>query len=113
MNNKGITRKATVSGVVGLTAAGIAAAVVLANDPAADTSNSKDVQRHESTSVQQYTGPRTADAAEAWLKSATSAYTGPRTADAAQAWLQPDQPDPSAYTGPRTADAAEAWLQAR
>ena len=111
MNNKGITRKATVAGVVSLTAVGIAAAVVLANDPAADTSHTNGIQRHESTSVQQDTGPRTADAAEAWLESATSAYTGPRTADAAEAWLQPDQPDPSTYAGPRTADAAEAWLQ--
>ena len=111
MNNKGITRKATVAGVVGLTAAGVAAAVVLANDPAADSSDSKSVQRQESSSVQAYTGPRTADAAdaaEAWLQSATSAYTGPRTADAAEAWLQPNA---TTYTGPRTADAAVAWRQ--
>lgn len=81
MNNKSKTRKASVAGAVGLTAAGIAAMVVLANDPAAETPDSTAVELQEPVSAQQYTGPRTADAAEAWLESGT-AYTGPRAADA-------------------------------
>jgi hypothetical protein len=88
-----------VAGVVGLTAAGITAAIVLANDPAADTSDSTAVERQKSVSAQQYAGPRTADAAAAWLESGSAQqYTGPRTADAAEAWPQSG----SESTGPST-----------
>jgi hypothetical protein len=105
MNNKSKTRKASVAGVVGLTAAGLAATVVLANDPADDRPDSKAVERHDPASVYHYNGPRTADAAEAWLESAPT-YTGPRTADAAEAWLESG----AAYTGPLSPDATERSL---
>jgi hypothetical protein len=97
MNNKAKTSKVAVAGVVGLTAAGIAATIALANGPAADTPDSKAVERHLSVPVQQYTGPRTADAAEAWIESEAQ-YSGPRTADAAEAWLEHG----NGRTGPTT-----------
>jgi hypothetical protein len=98
-----------------------------ANDPAPGTPHPTAVERPEPASVQQYTGPRTADAAEAWIESRT-AYTGPRTADAAAAWLQsaPAQTGPTAPAAIEavsahpagalqclvTADAAEHWVRA-
>ncbi|HYJ68098.1 MAG TPA: hypothetical protein VEX15_10605 [Nocardioidaceae bacterium] len=110
MNNKALTRKATVAGVVGLTAAGLTATIALANDPAADTADSKAVERQESAFAQQYTGPGTADAAEAWIES-EPAYTGPRTADAAEGWLGSGAAhSSSALQCVVTADAAEHWI---
>ena len=85
MNNKAKNSKVTVAGVVGLTAAGLAATIVLANHSAADTPDSAAGEHHKSAPVLDYTGPRTADAADAWLESGPP-YTGPRTADAAAAW---------------------------
>jgi len=98
-----------VAGIVGLTAAGVAATIVLANDPAADTSDSTTVERKQSAPAHNYMGPRTADAAEAWLESGAAAqhYAGPRTADAAEAWLDSG----TEYTGPTTPDAAEHWIR--
>lgn len=105
MNNKTNTRKAAVAGLVGL-AAGIAATTVLVSELAADTPDSTAVERHESApSAQHYTGPRTADAAEHWLRPRAS-YTGPTTPDSAECWFKTG----SKYTGPTTPDAAEHWL---
>jgi hypothetical protein len=108
MKNHARVTKSTVAGVVGLTAAGIAATIVLANDTAAETTDFRSVEEQQSVPNYNYTGPRTADAVEGWLKSGT-AYIGPRTADAAEAWIESG----AAYTGPRTADAAEHWFADR
>lgn len=100
--------KTTMAGVVGLAAAGMAATIVLANDTAADTTDFRAVEERQSApAAYNYTGVRTADAVEAWLKAKT-AYTGPKTADAAEAWFESG----TEYTGPRTADAAEHWIAA-
>jgi hypothetical protein len=100
MHNKAKASKAAVAGVLGL-AAGVASTVGLA----AAASDSKDVERPKSASAAHYTGPRTADAAEAWLGSGV-AYSGPTTPDAAEAWFGSGV----AYSGPTTPDAAEAWF---
>ncbi len=106
MKNNARVNKTTVAAVVGLTAAGIAATIVLANDTAADTADHRVVEQQQSVPYN-YTGPRTADALEAWLTS-TTAHIGPKTADAAEAWIESG----TEYTGPRTADAAEHWIAA-
>ena len=127
MNNKAKTRKAAIAGVVGLTAAGIATAIVLTNDAAADIPDSKAVQRQEPAAAQRYAGPHTADAAAAWLES-RQPYTGPQAADAAEAWLESDTAGNDATTSRPiepvtehsgitlpclvTADAAEHWIRA-
>ena len=109
MNNNAKVSKTTVAGVFGLTAAGIVATIVLANDTAADPSDSRAVEGQQSAPVYNYNnmGPRTADAVEGWLQRKT-AYLGPKTADAAEAWIESG----TDYTGPRTADAAEHWIAA-
>ncbi|MGH8638092.1 MAG: hypothetical protein ACREUZ_13235 [Burkholderiales bacterium] len=122
MNTNAKVSKTTLAGVVGLTAASIAATIVLANDTAAGTSDFRPVEEQQSAPTYNYTGPRTADAVEGWLKSKT-AHIGPRTADAAEAWIEssheylaPKVEQPAFCTDtsllPRTADAAEAWLRA-
>lgn len=114
MKNTAKTSKVTVAGVVGLTAAGIAATIVLANGTAADTSDSRSVELPQSAPAQNYMGPRSADAAEGWLESkmayieSKQAYTGPMTPDAAEVWIESG----TVYRGPRTADAAEHWIAA-
>jgi hypothetical protein len=108
MNNNARVNKTTAAGVVSLTLAGIAATIVLANDTAADTTDFRVVEEQQSAPIYNYTGPRTADAVEAWLNSST-AYIGPKTADAAEVWIESG----AEYTGPRTADAAEHWFAAR
>jgi hypothetical protein len=101
MNNKAKASKAAVAGVLGL-AAGVASTVGLA----AAASDSKDVERPKSASAAHYTGPRTADAAEAWLGSGV-AYSGPTTPDAAEAWFGSGV----AYSGPTSSpDATELGL---
>ena len=107
MNNSARVNKTSVAGVVGLTLAGLTATIVLANGTAAGTSESNAVEKRQSAPVYNYTGPRTADAVESWLKSKT-AYLGPRSADAAEVWIESG----TEYTGPRTADAAEHWIAA-
>jgi hypothetical protein len=109
MNRNAKLSKTTVAGIVGLTAAGIAATIVLATDTAADPSDFRAVEEQQSAPVYSYnyTGPRTADAVEGWLNSKT-AYLGPKTPDAAEVWIESG----TEYTGPRTADAAEHWFAA-
>jgi len=107
MKNYARVSKTTVAGVVGLTAAGIAATIVLANGTAADPSDFGVVEGQQSAPVHNYTGPRSSDAAEGWLKSET-ADLGPKAPDAAKVWIEPG----IEYTGPRTADAAEHWFAA-
>ena len=109
MNTNAKVSKTTLAGVVGLTAAGIAATIVLANDTAADTSGVRAVEEQQSAPVYNYnnTGPRTADAVDGWLGRKT-AYLGPKTPDAAEVWIESG----TQYTGPRTADAAEHWFAA-
>ena len=110
MKNNAKVSRTTVAGVIGLTAAGIAATIVLATGTAADTSNSEAVEeQQQSAPVYNYnnTGPRTADAVDGWLGRKT-AYLGPKTPDAAEVWIESG----TQYTGPRTADAAEHWIGA-
>ncbi len=106
MNSNAKATKTTVAGVIGLMAAGITATIVLANDTAAETSDSK-VEGQQSAPVNNYTGPRSADAAEGWLKRKTE-YLEQKTSDASKVWIEPG----IEYTGPRTADAAEHWMGA-
>ena len=107
MNNNGKVSKSTVAGVVGLTAAGIAATIVLANDTSADTTEAVEAQRPVHAYSYNHTGLGTADAVEGWLQRRT-AYLGPKTPDAAEAWIESG----TEYTGPRTPDAAERWMAA-
>jgi hypothetical protein len=109
MNINAKASKTTLAGVIGLTAAGIAATIVLANDTAADTSEVRAVDEQQSAPVYiyNYSGPRTADAVEGWLQRKT-AYLGPKTPDAAEVWIESG----TDYLGPRTADAAEHWIAA-
>ena len=109
MKNNAKVSRTTVAGVIGLTAAGIAATIVLATDTAAETPDFRAVEEQQSAPVYNYnyTGPRTADAVEGWLKRKT-AYLGPKTPDAAEVWIE----SRTEYTGPRTADAAEHWIAA-
>jgi hypothetical protein len=90
MNNKAKTGRAAVAGVVGLVA-GLAATTMLVSELAADIPDSTALERERSVSVSayhnNYTGPRTADAAEAWFESDTE-YTGPKSADAAEHWVR-------------------------
>jgi hypothetical protein len=106
--------KSTVAGVVGLTAAGLAATIVLANVAAADPSDLRAVEEQQSAPIHNHTGPQTADAIEGWLEAkmqsieSERAYLGPKTPDAAEVWIESG----IEYTGPRTADAAEHWFAA-
>lgn len=109
MNIKANSGKKKLAGAVGLAAAGIAASLVLADDPGARASDSKVQDRSQSAPAHVYRGPRTADAAEGWFEPRT-VYTGPKTADAAAAWRESEAAE---YNGPKTADAAERWLGAR
>jgi hypothetical protein len=67
MNNKTKATKAAATGLAGL-AVGMVATFALVSELAADTPDSTAVERQESASAQQYTGPQTADAAEHWLR---------------------------------------------
>jgi hypothetical protein len=104
MNNIAKMRKTTVAGVLGLTAAGMAATIALANGTAAEPSDFGVVEEQQSAPVDNYSGPRSADAAEGWLKRKT-AHLDQQTPDSAKVWI-----DGVEYTGPRTADAAEHWI---
>src|SRR5262245_8486416 len=85
-NNKAKTGRAAVAGVVGLVA-GLAATTMLVSELAADVPDSTAFEREQAVSASayhdNYTGPRTADAAEAWFESDTE-YIGPKSADAAE-----------------------------
>jgi hypothetical protein len=106
MNYKAKASKAAAAVVVGL-AAGIAATTMLVSELAADVPDSTTVERQQPLSERQYTGPRTADAADAWLEPGTK-YTGPTTPDAAEHWFNSG----TKYTGPTTPDAIECWFVA-
>lgn len=106
MKNHAKVSKSTALGVLGLTAAGIAATIALANGTAAETSDSS-VEGQQSAPVHNYSGPRSADAAEGWLKRKTENLEQ-KTPDASKVWIEPG----IEYTGPRTADAAEHWFAA-
>ena len=104
------SKSTTLAGVIGLTAAGIVATIVLANDTAADTSDLRVVKSSSSrlpstTTTTWVLGPRTPS--KDGFKWKTS-YLGPKTADAAEVWIESG----AEYLGPRTADAAEHWIGA-
>jgi hypothetical protein len=141
MNNKPKTSKTAVAGVAAV-AAGLIGTAMMVNQPAAETQDSTTVAALQPASeariakvewqlnradAHHYSGPRTADAADAWLES-RQPYTGPRTADAAKAWLEsetaPTGPTTSAPVGPDTdhsgytrlcpvtSDTALHWIRA-
>lgn len=108
MNHKAKTTGA-VAGCVVAMSAGLVVTAALVTGLAANTPDTMSVEGQKSTSVHQYTGPRTADAAEAWLGPATT-YAGPLTPDAAEHWL--DSGPSAKYTGPTTPDGADGWFGA-